>query len=225
LDECDELESNIKAFKSTDLVSSSTSKPYISTVEVEKRKIDIEKRLKLEEQKKEAKLKQLEELNKMSATLEREKAEREELEKKYRIKLFTNQVTRETSKTELSRAEAKLLELDLKKKRIANIFYELRQAEKVDICFMLDCTGSMASYITEAKSVIHRTIDKLEKKFQYFQLRASFVGYRDHSDGENRITAFNFSEKIDSFKSFVSSVSANGGADECEDIFGALEVI
>jgi hypothetical protein len=116
LDECDELESNIKAFKSTDLVSSSTSKPYISTVEVEKRKIDIEKRLKLEEQKKEAKLKQLEELNKMSATLEREKAEREELEKKYRIKLFTNQVTRETSKTELSRAEAKLLELDLKKK-------------------------------------------------------------------------------------------------------------
>ena len=82
----------------------------------------------------------------------------------------------------------------------------------------------MDSYIAEAKNVIHRVMDKLEKQFKDFALRASFVGYRDHSDGPLRVTVLPFSDRVDTFKSFVSSVKATGGGDQCEDIFGGLEV-
>ncbi|CAF1079891.1 unnamed protein product, partial [Brachionus calyciflorus] len=45
------------------------------------------------------------------------------------------------------------------------------------------------------------------------------------SDGIDRVTVLPFTENIDSFKSFVTSVSATGGADQCEDIFGGLEEV
>jgi len=218
----------MKALRSDNKFRSSSSCAQgseIKTIEIEEKKKKIEQKIKNEEERKHAKKIQLEELNKMSATLEKEKFEREELERKYREKLFTNQVTREASRTELIKAESKLIELDLKKKRIANIFFELRQAEKVDICFMLDCTGSMSPYIVEAKTVIHRIVDKLKKRFVDFELRAAFVGYRDHSDGKDRVSVYPFGESIDNFKSFVTSINATGGDDECEDIFGGLEVI
>lgn len=100
---------------------------------------------------------------------------------------------------------------------------ELKYAEQVDICFMLDCTGSMYSYIKEAKTVVHRVVDKLAKKFPDFKLRCAFVGYRDHCDGSQRISVMPFGSEKDNFKAFVSNVKVTGGGDECEDVFGGLE--
>lgn len=197
----------------------------MKTVEIEKKKKLLEEQLKKEAEKKEAKQKKLDELKTLSTTLQQEKEKVNKLEQRYDKKLFDIQTTREVSKTELNRAEARLLELDIKQKKIANIFADLKKAEKVDICFMLDCTGSMHSYINEAKSVIHKIIDNLKRKFQNFELRAAFVGYRDHGDGAKRITLFSFSSNIDDFKTFVSLVDATGGADGPEDVFGGLEVL
>jgi mRNA-degrading endonuclease YafQ of YafQ-DinJ toxin-antitoxin module len=154
-----------------------------------------------------------------------EEAQCKRLDEEYKKKLFSVAATREASKTELKLKEARLIELQIKQTKIANIFAELKKAEKVDMCFMLDATGSMSSYISEAKSVIHRIIDKLKNRFQDFELRAAFVGYRDHADGPKRVTVFDFDQNIDSFKTFVSSVEATGGQDQCEDVFGGLEVI
>ena len=39
--------------------------------------------------------------------------------------------------------ELKIARLELSNLRITRIFEELRDAEKVDICFMLDCTGKL----------------------------------------------------------------------------------
>lgn len=118
-----------------------------------------------------------------------------------------------------------MCELKAKQAKISQLFQDLKNSEKVDICFMTDCTGSMSGYINEAKTVIHRVVDRLSKKFKDFELRCSFVGYRDHSDGPNRVTVLPFTENKDNFKSFVTTVSAQGGADECEDIFGGLEEV
>lgn len=134
--------------------------------------------------------------------------------------MLKTEATREITKTELAKAEERWAKLDLQKKRISNIFYELKQAEKVDICFLVDCTGSMDSYITETKLVIHKIVDKLKTLYADFKLRVAFVGYRDHSDGNDRVTVFPFNSDIDAFKSFVSSVKATGGDDQCEDVFG-----
>jgi len=207
------------------LESKINTRTQINTIEIEKKKKEIEEQLRKEEEKKEAKKKQLDELKTMDTAVKYLKLQREEIEKKYNEKLFETQATREVTKTELDKAEAKLLELKLKQKKIANIFVDLKKAEKVDICFMLDCTGSMGSYINEAKTVIHRIIDNLKSKFQNFELRAAFVGYRDHCDGDKRITSFAFSSNIDNFKTFVSNVVATGGGDAPEDVFGGLKVL
>ena len=196
----------------------------LKTVEIEKKHKELEEKVKGLLEKQDKKKKKLEEIQKMTTTLRNEEAEKKRLDDEYRKKLFSAQATREASKTEIKRKEARLLELEIKQSKIANIFSELKQAEKVDICFMLDSTGSMSSYIAEAKTVIHRIIDKLKKRFHDFELRASFVGYRDHADGTDRVTVYNFDSNIDSFKTFVSNVKATGGQDQCEDIFGGLEV-
>ena len=199
-------------------------KSEMKTVEIARKKKELEDRLKSEQVKKEKKQRDLEELEKMSTTLRNDEAERKKLDDEYKRKLLSAAETKEASKTELKRAEARLIELKIKQTKIANIFAELKKAEQVDICFMLDSTGSMSSYISEAKNVIHRIIDKLKNRFQDFQLRASFVGYRDHADGLKRVTVYDFDQNVDSFKMFVTSVEATGGQDQCEDVFGGLEV-
>ena len=196
----------------------------MKTVEIERKKKEIEDKLKSEQDKREKKLRDLAEIEKMKTTLLNDEAERKRLDEEYKRKLLTAAATREASKTELRQKEARLLELEIKQTKIANLFAELKKAEKVDICFMLDATGSMSSYIAEAKNVIHKVIDKLKQRFQDFELRAAFVGYRDHSDGPKRVTVYDFDQNIDSFKTFVSNVEATGGQDQCEDIFGGLEV-
>ena len=87
----------------------------------------------------------------------------------------------------------------------------------------MDATGSMSSYINQAKSVVQALTTKISTKFQNFSARFAFIGYRDHSDGANRISCLPFTNNPDNFKSFVTSVTATGGADECEDVFGGLE--
>ena len=219
--ENDELEAVINTRTQTN----SSKFTQMQTIEIEKQKKELEEVLKREEEKKEAKQKMLDKLKSLSTTVQQVKEEVNKLDQQYEEKLFEDQTTREVSKTELYKAEARLLELDIKQKKIANIFADLKKAEKVDICFMLDCTGSMGPYINEAKSVIHKIIDNLKIKFQNFELRVAFVGYRDHGDGAGRITSFSFSSNIDDFKTFVSLVDAAGGADAPEDVFGGLEVL
>ena len=218
----------------------------LKTVDIDRKKKELEERLKSEQIKKDKKQQELDDIKRLDATLKNEEEQRKRLEEEYRRQLFTVEATRQASKTDLKNAEARLLELKTKQAKIANIFAELKKAEKVDICFLLDATGSMDPYISitfilsyffkpkynkyamfyedEAKNVIHRIIDKLKSRFNDFELRASFVGYRDHSEGLKRITVQGFSENIDSFKTFVSKVEAMGGSDQCEDVFGGLEV-
>ncbi len=195
----------------------SNRKESISTIElIEKEKIEMEneeKKKKLSQLNKDI-LKSKEELDKENERLENE------------IKMKKNQYfeTKEHSKMELSKKKETLLAVESRQKRIAGIFYDLKQAEKVDICFMVDCTGSMSSYIAETKIVIHQVCDNLKTKFDDFDLRMSFVGYRDHSDGFKRVVVFPFTNEVLEFKRFVSSVEATGGADECEDIFGGINI-
>ena len=117
------------------------------------------------------------------------------------------------------------MELKIRKTQIAKLFYELRLAEHVDICFMMDCTGSMTSYINEAKTVVHRVVEKLGKKFHDLKLRCAFIGYRDHCDKENRLEILPFTSDKDVFKEKVTEVNAMGGGDDAEDIFGGLEEV
>ena len=51
------------------------------------------------------------------------------------------------------------------------------------------------------------------------------MGYRDHCDGAGRIVSIDLTEDALAVMSFMNSVRAAGGGDECEDIFGGLEEV
>ena len=166
-----------------------------------------------------------EKLKKLSETFEREKEKKEELKKQLHAAKYETLVSKELRKTELQDMEAKLLGLRLKQFKISKLFMDLKNAEKVDICFLIDSTGSMSGVINEVKTVINRIIERLTKRFKDLALRCAFVGYRDIDDGGDRVCVFKFSENPDEFRAFVSGVRATGGADECEDVRGSQRSI
>ena len=129
------------------------------------------------------------------------------------------------SGSESKKLEATIARLELKQNQISKLFQNLKNSEKVDICFLVDSTGSMSRVINETKTVIHRIVDRLGKRFKDLALRCAFVGYRDIDEGSDRVCVFQFSKNAEAFKDFVGSVKAFGGADECEDVFGGLEQV
>ena len=99
----------------------------------------------------------------------------------------------------------------------------LKDAASVDICMLLDCTGSMSPYIDAMKSDIVDLVASLGDLYPNIPLRVAFVGYRDHCDGDQRLAIFPFSMAVSDFKTFVGSQRAHGGGDGPEDVFGALK--
>ena len=91
-----------------------------------------------------------------------------------------------------------------------------------DVAFMLDCTGSMASYIAGAKDDIQRIVDTITSSYEN-KIRVAFIAYRDHCDGAKRIERLDFTENISDFQGFVGSLEATGGGDAPEDVLGGLE--
>ena len=98
----------------------------------------------------------------------------------------------------------------------------LEKNKNVDVVFLLDCTGSMAGYIEEAKNQIKKIVEQILEMYEN-NVRVAFIGYRDHCDGPMRIETFQFSEDTDMFVAFLGGVRATGGGDAPEDVLGGLE--
>jgi hypothetical protein len=49
----------------------------------------------------------------------------------------------------------------------------------LDLCLLLDCTGSMASWIKRSKDTLKEIIDNVKRDNPELQVRVCFVGYRD----------------------------------------------
>ena len=189
----------------------------IKAKEIEKKDEETRKKKKIEER--------ISELSIIREETESLKREKDDLKKQIQKKLFESEINKLKSKTELESLKKEEAEITFRQKQISDLFLLLKQAEKVDLCFMVDCTGSMDSFINEVKVVIHRIFQRLSKVFKDFSLRASFVGYRDIEDGNDRTTVFQFDHDADNFKRFVNELKAKGGHDACEDVFGGLEEV
>merc|ERR1719361_44898 len=94
--------------------------------------------------------------------------------------------------------------------------------EKIlDLCLIMDCTGSMSSWMTHCKETLGSVIDDTIQKDPDCKVRVSFVGYRDFCD--QRIFAIHdFSYNAAAVKDFMNGESATGGGDAPEDIQGGL---
>ena len=127
------------------------------------------------------------------------------------MKLLETQSTRLVSKSEIKKAEKNLENLKLQQNNINKIFIDLISAEKVDICFLIDCTSSMSTYIEQVQLSVNNIVEKLKNRLKALELRFALVGYRDHSEGDDRIVNTSFIDDIDTFKLVISSIQAFGG--------------
>ncbi|EAR88738.2 mhck/ef2 kinase domain protein (macronuclear) [Tetrahymena thermophila SB210] len=102
------------------------------------------------------------------------------------------------------------------KKKVSNL-------TSCDLMIVLDCTGSMQSWISACKQNILKIIQNVKQQFQGSELRVGIVAYRDHCDTQ-RIEMYPFiNQDYENLEKFISSLKATGGGDEPEDLAGALE--
>eukprot|EP00929_Paragymnodinium_shiwhaense_P110809 TRINITY_DN7806_c0_g1_i1.p1 TRINITY_DN7806_c0_g1~~TRINITY_DN7806_c0_g1_i1.p1 ORF type:complete len:915 (-),score=234.25 TRINITY_DN7806_c0_g1_i1:369-3113(-) len=104
--------------------------------------------------------------------------------------------------------------------RIVEIY---ERAERLNACFVVDCTGSMSGHIRAVKDQIRGIVQEMQRQLPTLQLRLSFVGYRDHGD-EVRFELLPFTTCVEEFEAFVAEIRARGGGgDGPEDVHGAIQ--
>ena len=92
----------------------------------------------------------------------------------------------------------------------------------IDLCFLLDCTSSMGSWISTAKEQLFKVVANAKASFKC-PIRVAYVGYRDFYDTPRfDIKDFVSEEHMPEMHNFIASSSAQGGADWPEDVAGGL---
>eukprot|EP00438_Fugacium_kawagutii_P032389 Skav234892 [mRNA] locus=scaffold840:591054:594227:- [translate_table: standard] len=118
-----------------------------------------------------------------------------------------------------------------------------RRAKKLatgDVVFVMDCTGSMGSFIAAARNECCKIIDSVKAEGGAvssvagsklatgtkipLRVRFGFVAYRDYMDGAGHLQHCDLTEDVDSVKGFIAGLSATGGDDGPEDVVGGLRV-
>lgn len=100
-----------------------------------------------------------------------------------------------------------------------------KRAQQADLCFLVDCTGSMEGYIVEVKDKICAIVDGVSRTSKNLDLRLAFVGYRDFCDETDRLSTLPFGKDVEGLARFISGEIANGGGDAPEDVFGGLDAV
>jgi len=101
-------------------------------------------------------------------------------------------------------------------------FDDNKPEQVLDLCLIMDCTGSMSSWIEHCKETLHKVIDATVARDPECKVRTAFVGYRDFSDQSSLFSIHDFSYDAEAVKKFIFGVQAKGGGDWPEDVQGGL---
>jgi Alpha-kinase family/Zinc finger C-x8-C-x5-C-x3-H type (and similar) len=113
-----------------------------------------------------------------------------------------------------------------RKQEITDLYKVIRNAERVQLCFLMDCTGSMQPWIDHVKNAVFLLNQRLLATCANGSLETACVAYTDYDVSEDRRTKVSpFSTSRTTFKAFVGSIKASGGGDPPEDIFGGLHAV
>ena len=142
------------------------------------------------------------------------------IEKLYNMKQGFEKVS------ENNRKEMKKV-LKAEERKMQNISEDLDIVKKftIDILILMDITGSMGSYLSEAKTFLKNLVKDLISSFIGLTVRLSFIGYRDFDRNlkEEEYVNIDFTENHEFITKSISDCQATGGGDTCEDVAGALE--
>jgi hypothetical protein len=98
---------------------------------------------------------------------------------------------------------------------------------KIDLCIVMDVTGSMRPWLEEAKHRIGSLVEEIPKTVKSIKgkdvvLRFAFVAYRDLPEHP---VVCDFETDISRIKEKIFAINAGGGGDIPEDVHGALEAV
>ena len=100
----------------------------------------------------------------------------------------------------------------------------MRMAQAVDLCFVLDATGSMdmGAILAATRQQIRNLVTEVRRHLRHLQIRLALVVYRDLEDAQP-FEVSPFSSSISVFEAVIGAVVAGGGGDQCEDVVGGLD--
>ena len=84
-----------------------------------------------------------------------------------------------------------------------------------DVCFLMDCTGSMRKYLDATKTQIRHLTQAIVQLFAT-KPHLAFIGYRDVHESLEKL---DFTDNENVFQDFLKDIHAVGGDDTCEDVF------
>lgn len=93
----------------------------------------------------------------------------------------------------------------------------------LDMVFVMDCTGSMGSYIAAAQKTIRDIVQEIVAK-EKADVRFALVAYRDHPPQDSSFVTqtFDFSNSVQQMRGSLDRLSANGGGDGPEAVVDGL---
>ena len=95
----------------------------------------------------------------------------------------------------------------VREKEVWSVIRAVVAAESVDLAFVIDCTGSMSSYINAVKSNVKSIVQQVKRTNGNLKLRLAVVGYRDIGD-HNRFEILDFVSSIPKFEAYVGALEA-----------------
>lgn len=97
------------------------------------------------------------------------------------------------------------------------------QNGKLDLAFIMDSTGSMASYINSAKQNIREIVEEIVSS-SGSDVRLALIEYRDHSPQDRTFVTrkHDFTSSVSTMKSWLNSARASGGGDSPEAVAEAM---
>ncbi|CAB5354729.1 unnamed protein product [Rhizophagus irregularis] len=146
-----------------------------------------------------------------------------------RLKRYESEANTLSSNTTLTintENELKTKAIYLREKAISKTLNNIKLSMEVDLCFVLDCTGSMKPHIAAAKDCISHVSNYIKCTNPSIKLRVGFCGYRDHNNKpHHRLQVFNFTNKYTKFTKYMRKVSPgvySKYSDGPEDVLGGL---
>src|SRR3954468_5502914 len=104
---------------------------------------------------------------------------------------------------------------------LANTGPKLQSKPHIEVCFVLDTTGSMGGLIKGAKQKIWSIANEMISAQPTPELKLGLIGYRDRGD-EYIVKSFSLTDDIDAIYGHLREFQAGGGGDAPESVNEAL---
>lgn len=95
---------------------------------------------------------------------------------------------------------------------------------QVDLCFVVDTTGSMSPFLAAARTALVSTLTALSAK-GHLDLRVALVEYRDHPPQESSFATKHYAltDDLKLVQKNIDNLKASGGGDHPESVFDGVQ--